>query len=243
LLKTGAASQLAFKPKTMKKIQIALLLCLFSTAALQAQKAFRGTMTFTYEISEEGAEQMKAFMPEGMVVKYGDNKMATEMKGGMLSAMMGRIIVNAGEAYVVKDSDQAVYVMDEEDKEGAKEAVENQPKATKVDGETKEILGYTCQKYLFTMKQDGQQIEQVVWATDAFKAPDMKLPSQQGSMGSGMLSMGGIDAMPLQVDIAMPNMPVTIVLKATEMVEGEVPDEAFAKPDGYEEKPFSEMMK
>lgn len=199
-------------------------------------------MTFTYEINGEGAEEMKAFMPEGMVVKYGDNKMATEMEGGMLSAMMGRIIVNAGEAYVVKDSDQTVYVMDDTDMEGAKDAVENQPKATKVDGETKEILGYNCQKYLFTMKQDGQQIEQVVWATDAFKAPDMKLPNQ-GSMGSGMLSMGGIDAMPLQVDIAMPNMPVTMVLKATEMEEGEVPDEVFAKPAGYEEKPFSEMMK
>lgn len=218
------------------------MLCLFSTAALQAQKTFRGTMTFTYEINGEGAEEMKAFMPEGMVVKYGDNKMATEMEGGMLSAMMGRIIVNAGEAYVVKDSDQTVYVMDDTDMEGAKDAVENQPKATKVDGETKEILGYNCQKYLFTMKQDGQQIEQVVWATDAFKAPDMKLPNQ-GSMGSGMLSMGGIDAMPLQVDIAMPNMPVTMVLKATEMEEGEVPDEVFAKPAGYEEKPFSEMMK
>lgn len=199
-------------------------------------------MKLTYEVSGEGAEQMKAFMPEGMVIKYGDNKMSTEVKGGLVAAMMGRIIVNEGEAYVIKDSDQTVYVMEDEDVEGAKDAVENQPKATKVAGETKEILGYTCSKYLLTVEQEGQKIEQVIWATAAFKAPDMRLPNQ-GSMGSGMLSVGDIDGMPLQVDIAMPNTPLTMVMKATEMEEGEVPDEAFAKPAGYEEKPFSEMMK
>lgn len=234
--------QAVSKPKTMKKIQFTLLLCLSTMLVLQAQKAFQGTMKFTYEVEGEGAEEMKAFMPEGMVVKYGDNKMSTEMNGGMMADMMGRIIVNAGEAYVIKDSDKTVYIMDDEDMEGAKDAVENQPEATKVAGETKKILGYTCSKYLLTVEQGGQKTEQVIWATDAFKAPDMKLPNQ-GSMGSGMLSMGGIDGMPMQIDIGMPNMPVSLILKVMELEEGKVPDEAFAKPAGYEEKPFSEMMK
>jgi hypothetical protein len=227
----------------MKKIQFTLLLCFASFVALQAQKPFQGTIKYAYEVEGEGAEQMKAFMPDGMVIKYGDNKMSTEISGGLVAAMMGRIIVNDGEAYVVKDSDQTVYVMDDEDMEGAKDAVENQPKATKVAGETKEILGYTCTKYLLTMEQEGQKMEQVIWATDAFKAPNMKMPNQQGSMGSGILSMGGIDGMPMQVDIGLADMPITMVLKVIEMEEGKVPDNAFEKPAGYAEKPFSEMMK
>jgi hypothetical protein len=93
------------------------------------------------------------------------------------------------------------------------------------------------------MEQEGQKMEQVIWATDAFKAPNMKMPNQQGSMGSGILSMGGIDGMPMQVDIGLADMPITMVLKVIEMEEGKVPDNAFEKPAGYAEKPFSEMMK
>jgi len=55
--------------------------------------------------------------------------------------------------------------------------------------------------------------------------------------------MGGRNGMPLQVDATFPAMSATLTLKATAIEEGSVPDEVFAKPAGYEEKPFAEMMK
>jgi len=230
----------------MKKINITLLLCLSVMVALQAQKAFQGSVTYTYEVEGEDAEQLSGFIPDGTVVMYGDNKVATEIKGGTKAdMMMSRVFVNDDKAYFVKDSDQTVYFIDYEDVEALRgQAAEKQPEAEQVKGETKNILGYTCQKYLFTMGQEDREFKLVIWATDAFKAPDMQLPSHhRKDIGSTMLNMGGMNGMPLQVDATFPAMSATLTLKATAIEEGSVPDEVFAKPAGYEEKPFAEMMK
>ncbi len=109
------------------RILFALLLTVSTWTLLQAQETFKGTIEYSYQLEVEGdgeeAEMMASFMPEKMITRYGDNQMATEMEGGMVASMMGRIIVNNGQSYVVKDAKKTIFEMSEADMEEGKEQV------------------------------------------------------------------------------------------------------------------------
>lgn len=223
----------------MKKSVIYLVLFLFAVVSAGAQKTFHGTVTYTYEVKGDNAEMMKSMMPQSMVIRYGDESMMTEMKGGMMSSMMGKIIVNgkAGEAFVVQDAQKSIYVMklDEQQEEQT-----NIKEVTKMD-EQKEILGYDCQRYKMIMTQNGQEMTQYMWVTEELKAPEIKAPGLQ-QMGGAMAS-GKIPGFPMSTEVTIPGMKATMIMTVSDLNFDKVPATAFDRPKDYEVKDFEELMK
>jgi len=227
----------------MKKVLFTLLVLAVGQLGLNAQKTVQGTVAYKYTISGEGSEMMAGMMPEKMVVVYGDNAMMTYMEGGMMAGMMGKVIVNNGKGFVIKEDTETVYNMSEEDMKSAEAQQEAQTgKATKVDGKTKEILGYQCQLYQVEVSQNGQKSMQNIWVTEELKAPEMK-GAGATAMNQGMMGAIDIDGFPMEVVVNIPQTSMEMVLSVTDL-NMEKPDPAmFAKPDGFTEKPFAEMMK
>jgi len=227
----------------MKKVLFTLLVLAVGQLGLNAQKTVQGTVAYKYTISGEGSEMMAGMMPEKMVVVYGDNAMMTYMEGGMMAGMMGKVIVNNGKGFVIKEDTETVYNMSEEDMKSAEAQQEAQTgKATKVDGKTKEILGYQCQLYQVEVSQNGQKSMQNIWVTEELKAPEMK-GAGATAMNQGMMGAIDIDGFPMEVVVNIPQTSMEMVLSVTDL-NMEKPDPAmFVKPDGFTEKPFAEMMK
>lgn len=228
------------------RILLILLLAVSTLTLSQAQATFKGTLEYSYQLNAEGeeADMMATFMPERMITRYGDNQMATEMVGGMVANMMGRIIVNNGQSYVVNDAEKTIFEMSEENIEEGQEQLENQELAKKVSGETMEILGYTCQKYVLTMtNNDGGKTEQVIWATDAFKVPQLSAPNQGSVPASGFFGSSNIEGLPMRIEIATPGVDGGLIMEVIKLNETPVDAAHFERPDGYTVKPISEMMK
>lgn len=224
----------------MRKVLFTLSLLLTIQWGLHAQKTVQGTVVYDYTVSGDGAEMMASMLPERMTVIYGKNAMLTSMEGGMMASMMGKIIVNKGESYVVRDDDKTIFLMSDEDL-----ANSEQPEVKdleKIEGESREILGYTCEAYRMKMIQNGQEMNQVVWATRALKAPVIDGAAAAG-MNQGMAGLKDLDAFPMEVEIELAGMPMKMVLSVSELKMGKPDPGVFAKPKGYEQKPFSEMMK
>lgn len=227
----------------MKNVFLTLFILATGVFGLQAQKTVQGTVEYKYTISGEGSEMMAGMMPEKMVVVYGKNAMMTYMEGGMMAGMMGKVIVNNGKGYVIKEDKETIYNMSEEDMKNAEAQQEAQTgKATKVDDKTKEIMGYNCQLYQIEVTQNGQKSMQNIWVTKELKAPEMK-GAGATSMNQGMLGATDIDGFPMEVEVNIPQTTMKMVLSVTDL-DMKKPDPAmFAKPEGFTEKPFSEMMK
>jgi|AntRauTorckE5430_2_1112549.scaffolds.fasta_scaffold06609_4 hypothetical protein len=228
------------------RILFVLLLAVTTSTLSWAQEAFKGTLEYSYQLNAEGEEagMMAAFMPEKMIIRYGDNQMATEMIGGMVADMMGRIIVNNGKSYVVNDAKKTIFEMSEEDMEEGQEQLENQEPARKIAGETMEVLGYTCHKYVLTIaNDDGGKTEQVIWATDAFKAPQLSMPSQGSAPSIGFIGSGGVEGLPMRIEIATPGVEGGLIMEVIKLDNTSVEGSSFERPEGYAVKPISEMMK
>jgi len=205
----------------------------------QAQKTIQGTVVYQYTISGEGAEMMAAMMPEKMVVVYGDNAMMTSMEGGAMASMMGKIVVNKGKGYVIQDDKETIYNMSEEDMSNADTPQTNE--VTKLGGKKKKIMGYTCEAYWVQTTQNGQEMTQIVWATKALKIPEIE-GAGAANLNQGIGGAKGVDGFPMEVEIEMAAMPVKMVLSVTELKMEKPKASLFAKPQGYQQKPFSEMM-
>ncbi len=225
----------------MKKISLYLSLFLFGAAVAYGQKPFEGTVTYTYEVTGQNAEMMASMMPNKMIVKYSQEGMVTEMEGGMMAGMMGRIVVNSkkDEAFVVKEAEKAVYVMKPEDMKDA-EQPDLSKNITETE-ETMEILGYTARKYKLDVHQGGMQTQQLLWLTDKLQAPEIKAPSFQ-QMGGNLMAGGQLPGFPLRVEISIPQTQATIIMTATDLNFDKVAPAEFEKPAGFTEKDFSQMM-
>ena len=224
----------------MKKVFFYLMLLALGSTTLSAQKTFYGTVEYKYEMKGEGAEMMAAFMPEKMVVKYGEKSMMTFMEGGMMGNMMGKIIVNgeSGENFVIKDGEQAVYMIETEEME-EQAASQETPKVEKLN-EKKDILEYACQRYKVTTMQEGEEMVQYIWVTDKLKAPEIKAPGAN-QMG-GMVATSDIPGFPMEVEVAVPETGMTLLLSVVKLDKTKVAASEFDRPKDYEVKDFAEMM-
>lgn len=222
------------------KIVVSCLLLLISMGTLQAQKTFEGTVTYAYEVKGENAEMMAAMIPQKMVIKYGKKGMITYMEGGMMAAMMGKIVLDGvnNETFVVKEAEKAVYLMKPEDMEEVEEPQVDQ--MIKQDEEA-EILGYRCTKYQMVTAQEGMKTTQYIWVTDDLKTPDFKLPGMK-NFGGGVLSGGKLPGFPMRVEVAITNMDATVVMTASELDPVKVDNKEFLRPKDYVVKDFSELL-
>lgn len=224
----------------MKKLLSLLFAAVLAIGTLHAQD-FNGKITYGFDIAGEGAEQVKAFMPESMSMTFLKTDMIMEMKGGMVAMMMGKILVQGkkGKAYMIKDAEETIYVMnkpDEEDEDGEEDA---KPTVT-ATGETETIAGYECAKYEIVTETPEGPVTSYAWSTEKIKPAKGKSDGGVSGMGMSAMSVEGLPGMPLRMETAQG--PFTIIFEAKE-VDTTTPDKALFKlPKGYDKEDFDPAM-
>jgi hypothetical protein len=216
-------------------------LCLLALSFTQAQQTFYGTQEITYQYEGEGAEMMAQYMPQGMTTYYGKDKSATDFKGAAMEAMMNRVVSTATESFAISHNNKTVYEMDDDFIE------QNQPvgdniNIAKVEGETKEILGLTCEKYTLTMSQSGIELTMNMWIANKYTLPEYKTPFSQDLSMKAMLNAGikGI-VMRIESKIPIPGSSIITIIETTKLDPTPVDDSIFEKPEGYALKNFADM--
>jgi len=226
----------------MKKFSLLVITALLISPAAFSQKTVIGTVDYAYKFAGESAQQMAGMMPEKMVIKYGKSGMALEMHGGMMSAAMGKTVVNGktGEAFIINDAQKTVYLMSEETIK-TEAAKAEQATVEKFD-DTREIMGYTCQKQVQTVTVQGMTMSQVFWVAKDLKVPDYEGEAFKGMAGQGAMSFK-IDGFPLLIEVDMPGMAAKLQLEVSNIKFEDIPDSTFERPEDYVVRDFTEMMR
>ncbi|MFM2375287.1 MAG: hypothetical protein RLZZ165_384 [Bacteroidota bacterium] len=227
----------------MKKVNSIFWASLLVMSAAMAQSPFQGTIQYKMDFIGEGMESMQAMFPTGMVIAVLKTDVMVELQGGMAAMMMGRTIMKTkkGISYMVKDSEEKIYVMDPEKMKGDEDPTEAnvKPQVTKED-EVITIAGYECQKYKVVTHTPQGESTAFVWTTDQFAIP--KSSRGAGSSISGMMDMEGVSGTPLK--IMTEQGPVTVTFTADEVITRLPDKKLFKLPKGYTIEDFdaSSMM-
>lgn len=224
----------------MKKIYFLLISALVVSLSAFSQKTMIGTVDYTYQLIGDAAQQLAGMMPDKMVIQYGQSGIAIEMQGGMMGAAMGKTVVNGrtGEAFFINDAQKTIYLMSEETIKAEAEKAD-QAEVQKIN-ETREILGYTCQKHLQTVTVQNMTMTQVFWVTTELRAPDYEGEAFKGMAGQGALSFK-IDGFPMLIEVDMPGMAAKLQLEVSNIKFEEIPESTFERPADYTVRDFTEM--
>lgn len=218
----------------MKKFSFALVAAVLMALGTYAQTSFQGTIKYDFKFMGEGIEAYEAMLPTGMDMKVYKTDILVEVQGGMAAMAMGRTLskTKTGISYMIKDSEETIYVMDPAAKKDEEPAEPSKPVVTKED-EVITVAGYECQKYKVVANTPQGESTTYVWVTDKFVIP--KSENSGGGM-SGMLDVEGLNGTPLKVMTTQ--MGMTVNLTASE-VSTTVPDKKLFKlPKGYAKEPF-----
>jgi hypothetical protein len=221
----------------MRKILLALMVIACSASASMAQKTFQGTIEYDIQIGGgDQAAMLSSMMFNKMVLKIGEKQMMTYFEGGMMSGMMGKIVGGADgkSAYIIRDSEGTVYVMDEADLD--EEGVDNMTgmEVTK-ENEQVEIHGYRCEKYKIVTTVEDETTIQHIWTTT-----DLNMPNKNAKLGMGNMFNDEIKGFPLKfiTESNAGGMAMTITMEASVLKEEKIDKDFFAYPEGYEVKDY-----
>lgn len=203
-----------------------MALLLIGTHAF-AKGGFEGKMIYSLTLEGEGADQMAGMMPTSYEYWYSKGNIKFIMKGGMVSTMMGEIIVDGakGITYMVKHDEQKAYKITPEE-----DAVDADPVVTRLD-EQEKILGYKCQKYKVVTAgaaTGGGDKVQYVWA-----AAKLTFAARKGGKIKGGIDMSikGVDGIPLKTETDVQGM--TMIMVCTEIKKGKIDASEFKVPKNY----------
>jgi len=214
----------------MKNTLFFLFLFLLIGSPSIAQEYFEGELTYTIELSGEGADEMAAFMPESYSYTVKGSNLKFVMKGGLTAAFMGDFIFNgeSNKTYMVNHNLQVAYDIPADENE--MDTIS--PKATvSKENEIFDILGYQCQKYkVVTQSEEGEEITQYLWTTDKIKFENIKKANQLG--GNGSMAIDGVDGMPLKIVSEISGF--TMVMTAKSINKSTVDPESFKIPSNYQ---------
>lgn len=218
----------------MKRITLLLSLFLMAFAAVNAQKSFEGTLEYDMKLMGEGADQVSAFMPTKQIMQFGNGNMTLEMEGGMMAAMMGKVLVQSKEnkVFMIKDAEQTAIELVQED-EAEEEEDGPAPEITELD-ETITIEGYECKKFKVVMDSDAGPVTQYLWVTKDIKL-DMPNKKRDG-IGNNPLSVDGIEGIPLKImsTMDMGGMEMTSIMTASKVEAEKFGKDTFKVPKGYD---------
>jgi hypothetical protein len=219
----------------MKKISAIFWAFVLLTGTAFAQDNFQGTLKYEFSFMGEGIEAYQAMLPTGMELNVLKTDVLMEIQGGMAAMAMGRTLskTKTGITYMIKDSEETIYVMDPSKKKDEDPAETADPQVTKED-ETITIAGHDCQKYKVVSQTPQGENTSYVWVTDKFNIP-RSAESSGGGM-SGMLDVKGVKGTPLKVMTTQGPMTVTVTVKE---ISTTAPDKKLFKlPKGYAKEPF-----
>jgi len=213
----------------MKKIFSFLLIALSLTAFSQV-KITEGVILSKQKISSDNEQANAQFAMLGDVITttyFKENKSRSETSNPMSGNMIS-IIDNDSKKMLVLMDNQMVskkYV--------TKSTVPSEEDLKNIEvvkgGETKTILGYTCQEYNISVVKEGVTINMKMFATDKLSAI-----SQQATMfGEDFREFPLL----LTMNMNQMGMDMTIVHEVTEIKEETVSNDKFdmTPPEGYEQ--------
>ncbi len=215
----------------MKKIFLALVvigLSVFNTQKLNAQD-FEGKMTLSIEYEEvpEEIEPYLSMLPKEslLYVKGSKTRIEQNTMGGSNITIMDS---ETNKGYIIMNmmGQKAAYELDGTAANTTKKDT-IKPEVKTLD-ETKEIAGYKCKKA--TIKYEAEEEPMTVWYTDEIKGVYNQQYNDIGLKGT---------IMEYTVEAQGMVMRMTISTISKEKVS----DDKFTVPEGYEVKPYSEMMK
>jgi hypothetical protein len=228
--------QFNYSISQMKKIYSIFWALMLVSAAAFAQSTFQGTLKYGFNFMGEGIDAYQAMLPTGMEIAVLKSDVHVEVKGGMAAMAMGRTLskTKTGVSYMIKDSEETIYVMDPSKKKDEDPAESSDPQVTKED-ETITIAGHECQKYKVVSNTPQGESTAYVWTTDKFKLPKSENAAKGGGM-TGLLDMKGVPGMPMKVMTTQMGMTVTIT---AEEIDTKAPDKKLFKlPKGYAKEDF-----
>ncbi len=213
----------------MKKITtifLGILTALFIVNPGFTQSDFEGTITYDIDVTLPPDQAgMESMMPSEMIITIKDDKTRIEQMFGETGnknivisdygKMQGFFAMNMmGQKMLINIDEQSF-------KEGIEQGKNNE--VEKLDGK-KEILGYSCDKAKLT----NSGVDIITYYTD-------KLPNK---MGQQLMSLPG---MPLEYNIETQGM--TMKFTAKNIDKSPVDDQAFEKPQGYQEMSMENFKK
>ena len=218
----------------MKK-SIIIAIILVSFFSIKAQKTFEGTITMDLKYEGGMAEMISKMSAGKMIIKLKDNKSSMRMEGGM-GSMLGNVISNGSESYMVIDKSKTVYVEEEDMTNDPEEDVVADYIDLKV---TEQIAGYKCHKYelKFDEKQEQDISEYYVWICKDFKANFHSQDEDKDNIFNKTL--GGF---PFKQEITMNSEmgKIKTITVVTEVKKEKIDDSIFEKPKGYQIKSMDE---
>jgi hypothetical protein len=181
-----------------------------------------------------GGDTFTAMMPKAMTVLAKGGKSHLVSEGG---AMPMEIITlsEPPTSYLIDRKARTFSKMPLDEGKAKAEAAKRDYTVKKGPGSTK-ILGYTCEQYLVEARHDGETVRGTFWATDDIPGLDAKALAKARFGGEDAVYFAEINGVPLKVEMDMPQM--RMVMQATAVTPGAVPDSAFEVPAGFVEKPF-----
>jgi hypothetical protein len=198
----------------MRSRALLIIAALAASAAFLPAKPFEGVLT--YEIRQGGEPQEITFTVKGPKMAF-----QTPVAGG------GKVLLD-------RDSEKATVLMPEQrmymevPAQRVAENVGKTPSGTfEVTDETREILGYTTRKVIYT---DGAERSEL-WITDevgSFQPVDGPLAGEIPAALKEAFPDGG---MPLEVKSAGPDGSMTMTV--VDLEEKTLPDSEFEVPAGY----------
>ncbi|MEM6721614.1 MAG: DUF4412 domain-containing protein [Bacteroidota bacterium] len=211
----------------MKKILVLVALA-FSVMVSAQEKITEGKITSKQTMSTDN-EQVQASL-----AMIGEIETVTLFKGKNARSesdnpMSGNIVtvVNTEEnkMLILMDNPALGKVYTVESIELTEEDIKN-IKVTK-ENETKEVLGYTCQKYTTSVTKNGVTVNMVMYTTEAIDVPNQ----QTATLGEK------VKGFPLYMEMKMNQMGVdmTIATEVTKIEKQSVSGDIFSvtPPEGY----------
>lgn len=214
----------------MKNLIIAFMAVAIALPTL-AQKSFEGTITFSLDYKDLPAEMaaMSAMLPDEMTTQVTSTKTRIEQSLGMGMSQVTIVDIKKGSGVLLMDLMGKKMAMemtkDELEKMDKKKSAEKKPEFKYVDGATKTIAGYKCEKAVVSVEGAGEM--EIYYTKD--------LPAGASKQ------FEGLEGFPLEYTIKQG--PMTILVSATDVKQEKLDKKLFEIPEGYDKMTFEEFQK
>jgi len=212
--------------KKLSSVSVILILILiltssFSTGLNKKSKKFKGIITYDITYSGDIDAATLAMQPKDMIVKILDNKSKQEVGGSY--------IINDGDtktSFILLDIVGKKYALKSTKEDVEKKLQESPAPVIKyIDGETKEIAGYTCKKaeYIETDEETGEEVVVPFFYTDEIGSEDMNYGGQ----------FHGLKGWPLEYELTMADFSIKYTARTINK-KAKVSAKDFLIPEDYQ---------
>ena len=214
----------------MRKL-VLFLFVIVSPIARAQQEIDEGVIIFKQTMSSDNEQMNAQFAMIGELVTttyFKVDKSRTELSNPFMGEVVTIFDTGSGQTLMTMNSPAIGKLYTS--KEVSDFVGQNEAFSIKKGTESKTFLGYDCQQYIFTMTQDGVDVEMVMFTTDKIKAIKQETLEFMNDFDGGF---------PLYIEIKTKNqgMMLSIVQEATSINPEKVEDSKFdlKAPEGYTE--------